>query len=239
MSRRGVYRGIYSSLLDDADYQRLSPRARHVLLTARQCAQAGPAAIYRYYLELLAKQAGYSVRVVDRALTELDEGSWTMREGSILWVRNALRYDPSMNLSNPHHRQAVTKWVQALPKLQIVLTFCDYYSLPYPFDSHHIATSQPSRSLILNLKPEPDKNCSEGAVSTERESATETPGSLLSQSGPEGSNSHDEEAAAKLERVQVAARASRQQSAGEVLDTLRGRPQPPSSRPMSSGKGEA
>ena len=56
-----AYRSVFSRLFDDPDYQKLSQRARHLLLTARQCRSAGPAAIFRYYPETLAHQTGLTI----------------------------------------------------------------------------------------------------------------------------------------------------------------------------------
>ena len=136
MSARGVYRGIYSALADDPDYQALSPNGRLVLLTARICKQAGPAGIFRYYPALLAEQTGLTVKAVEAALADLEAGDWIRREGPILWIRNALRHDPSLHLANGKHRTAVEEWLKELPRLSIVLTFCEYYQIGKPFESH-------------------------------------------------------------------------------------------------------
>lgn len=130
---RGIYRGIYSALVDEQDYQALSPHARLTLLTCRVSAQAGPAAIFRYYPELLMVQTGLKAAQLERALVELEHGNWIYREGVVLWVRNGLRYDPYTTLANAKQRKGVTNWLEGLPKSALVLKFCDYYQLPYPF----------------------------------------------------------------------------------------------------------
>lgn len=139
MSRRGVYRGIFSAMLDDPDYQRLTSDARLVLLTLRLCAQAGAAAIFRFYPTVLAEQAGLEIERVEKALIELSSSpssaeSWVVREGPIVWVRNGLRYDPNLRLADPKHRKSVERAVQALPRLDIVASFCEYYGLASPFE---------------------------------------------------------------------------------------------------------
>src|SRR5690349_8874635 len=120
---RGVHRGVYSSLFDDPDYQRLSPRARHVLLTIRQSRECGPAGIFVFYPEVSARQTGYTTRQVEEAVGELERGAWVLREATVLWIRNALRHDPTMNLANPKHRRAVERAIESLPHLKIVSTF--------------------------------------------------------------------------------------------------------------------
>ena len=148
---RGTYRGVYSSLFEDPDYQVLSPEARLCLLTARQCRQAGPAAIFVCYPAVLASQTGLTNDKVDAALSELETAGWIVREGLVLWVKNGLRYDPSMRLADKKHRRAVERAVSELPKLKIVLTFCDYYGITRPFE----APSKTCRTLAL-LKPDPE-----------------------------------------------------------------------------------
>jgi hypothetical protein len=152
--RRGVYRGLYSSLLDDPDYQRLSANARLVLLTLRLCTQAGAAAIFRVYVVLLAEQTGLDAGEVERALGELarspsPEQPWIFREGPICWVRNGLRYDPNLRLADLKHRKSIERAVQALPKLAIVARFCRYYEIACPFDGPGEGLGSPSEDLSL------------------------------------------------------------------------------------------
>lgn len=139
MTRRGIYRGVYSSLIDDPDFQCLSSEARHCLLTMRLSAQAGAAGIFPVYAGALAVQTGLEVTVVEKALDELatspnSERPWIYRERGIVWVRNALRYDPNLRLADPKHRKSVERAVAALPRLEIVGSFCRYYQIASPFD---------------------------------------------------------------------------------------------------------
>jgi hypothetical protein len=137
-TRRGVYRGVYSALIDDPDYQRLTPNARLVLLTLRLCSQAGAAAIFRAYGAVVAEQTGLSVDAVEASLHELEtspsaERPWIVRDAGIVWVRNALRYDPHMGVSDPKHRAAIERVLAALPRSGIVSKFCRYYGIVSPF----------------------------------------------------------------------------------------------------------
>lgn len=134
---RGVHRGVYSALVDDLDFQRLSPRARHVFLTLRLSKEVGPACIFVFYPEIVARQSGYSRRQIEAAMAELEqspdsEHPWVRREGPLVWLRNALRHDPSMRLANEHHLKAVERWVNGLPRVNLVLTFCAYYKIGKP-----------------------------------------------------------------------------------------------------------
>lgn len=152
MARRGIYRGIYASLFDDPDYQHLSVEARLVLLTARLCQQAGAAAIYRAYVPVLAEQTGLSVHQVEAALGELEksptrERPWVFREAGLLWIRNALRFDPTLSLANPKHLTAVERALAALPRSGLVRKFCRYYKIGNPLESHAGGNRYPSVSV--------------------------------------------------------------------------------------------
>lgn len=132
MASRGVYRGIHSSMLDDPDFQRLSPRAKHTLLTARLCRDAGPACIFRYYPEVLMRQTGYTRRQLDGALLELDREQWAYSDGSVLWIRNGLRHDPQLRIGDKKHLKAVLRQLDGLPSSSLVVRFCDYYKISRP-----------------------------------------------------------------------------------------------------------
>jgi hypothetical protein len=186
MTRRGVYRGVFSSLIEDPDYQRLTPPARLVLLTLRLCTQAGAAAIFRVYVSMLAEQTGLEVMDVEKALGELacspsPEKPWIYQEGPIIWVRNALRYDPNLRLADDKHRKSVERAVAALPRLGIVAKFCRYYQIASPFDGAGEGLGSPSEDLSL-----PN---TESEVVPESETETETE-SRIPTSPPNGTSPH-------------------------------------------------
>src|SRR5262245_27172607 len=120
MTRRGVFRGLYSALFDDPDFQRLSPHARLVLVVLRQCAQAGAAGIFRYYPAVLCEQTGLTRDELEVAIQELEQPAprrpWIYREDTVVWIRNGLRYDPHLSLANPKHAAGVRRAVAALPR---------------------------------------------------------------------------------------------------------------------------
>jgi hypothetical protein len=139
VSARGVHRGVYCVLVDGPDFQALAPVTRHVFLTARLSPQAGPACIFRYYPEVLARQTGWPRAKVDGAIRELVEAGWAQFEDGILWLVNGLRYDPTMRLSNRKHRAAVLRALKGLPRRPIIVRFCQYYNLQRLYDSLSIA----------------------------------------------------------------------------------------------------
>lgn len=167
LSDRGVYRGIYSSLLDDPDFQRLSASARLTLLTLRLCRDTGPAAIFRYYPEVIMCQTGLSGAALTKALEELSQAVWIAIEEPVVWVRNGLRYDPMMKPeTNELHRKSIERHVNGLPKRQIVLNFCDYYKIAKPFDRVSIGSRVPLPSEDDSEKDsDPEKDAERRRVS--------------------------------------------------------------------------
>lgn len=134
---RGVHRGVYSVLVDDLDFQKLSPRTRHVFLTLRLSKEVGPACIFVFYPEVVGRQTGYTARQVEAAMVELEqspdsEHPWVRREGPLVWLRNGLLHDPTMTLANENHLKSVARWIDGLPRVNLVLTFCEYYKIGRP-----------------------------------------------------------------------------------------------------------
>jgi len=153
MASRGLYRSIYSVLPDDPDFQRLTPHARLVLLIARLCEAAGPSAIFRYYLAVLMAQTGLAQKQVMAALEELRVGRWVEFDETVLWVRNGLRYEPSHSLANPKHRKGIETHLLGLPRSRVVVSFCEYYKMPIPFEWDSI----PIRNREREREREPER----------------------------------------------------------------------------------
>jgi hypothetical protein len=131
-------------LADDPDFQRLSPHAILVFYTIRVCKEHGAGGIFRYYIETIARRCHLSIPKVTDALQELarpkpnEEHGWIEYDDAILWVVNGLRYDPHVNLANEKHKMSVVKGLSELPKRKLVLSYCDYYKLPYPYTTHSL-----------------------------------------------------------------------------------------------------
>jgi hypothetical protein len=138
MSERGSYRAVYSVLFDDPDYQRLAAPSRLLLLTLRQCRDAGAAAIFRYYREILRAQTGLDDAQLEEAFQELEAppsgAPWIYRDAAVVWVRNALRYDPTLRLANERHRTGIENALKSLPHSKVVARFCDYYQIAMPLE---------------------------------------------------------------------------------------------------------
>jgi hypothetical protein len=129
-----VYRGIFSAMFDDPDYQRLSPPARLTLLTMRLCSQVGIAGIFRVYVPVLAEQTGFSADQVEAALEELATSPsrvkpWIYREHGVVWIRTALRHDPTVRIADWKHLASVRRALEALPRVSIVARFRKFYGI--------------------------------------------------------------------------------------------------------------
>jgi hypothetical protein len=139
---RGVYRGIYAAMLDDADFQALPAVARHVLLTLRLCPQNNAASVFRMYPAVVSIQTGYPIRVLRGALAALVKGRWVECDGPwetltgpcVVWIRNGLRYDPNLRLADRKHRIAVERALAAFGASPLVVRFCEYYKITRPFE---------------------------------------------------------------------------------------------------------
>lgn len=161
--RKGTYRAVHTSLWDDPDYERLSPEARHVLLVLRLGTQSNLPCCYRLRLSVLSENTGYPLDTLSLPIAELEKDGWIEFDGVVVWVRNGLKYDPQVSLANPKHFENVIKVISGLPKSQIVLNFCKYYSI----DTHDIGYQEgidtvsppnPSPTPIPNPKPNPNPN---------------------------------------------------------------------------------
>jgi hypothetical protein len=141
MADRGTYRGIYAALLDDPEFQKLPERAKFLFVALKTTRFNNLASIYildEGGIVTLSTQTSIPNKDVKQALQILSESHWIEYEYPIVWLRNGLRFEPSIKMNNPNHKKAVEKILVGLPKLAIVHNFCDYYKLEYPFESHSI-----------------------------------------------------------------------------------------------------
>jgi hypothetical protein len=109
----------------------------HTIRLSREHRASG---IFRYYLQTIITRTGLTMKQVAASLQELaapkpgETIGWILYDDAILWVVNGLRYDPHISLANPHHFTTVKNELAELPHRKIVLTYCDYYKVPYPFE---------------------------------------------------------------------------------------------------------
>jgi len=148
MSDRAFFRAFYHSLLDDDDFQKLSPEARWLFVCCRTSRVCNIASIYlcdEGTFVTLSAETGFNIeKVKDIIFGELSDAKWVIYERPILWLKNGLKYDPFVKLNNEKHQVGVLNVLKSLPKREIIITFCDYYNLAYPFDRESIPHRYPS-----------------------------------------------------------------------------------------------
>ena len=130
---RGIYRSIYVALWDDPRFLELSPEERMILLYLRTSPLSNLIGLYRFYKEAICTHTGLPDSLCNRVLDTLSHRDWIAIDQGLVWVKNALKYDPTVSLANPKHMQAVRTIVAGLPKLKIVADFCTYYGISIPY----------------------------------------------------------------------------------------------------------
>lgn len=157
---RGVYRSIYTSLWDDPEFLELSSQERLVLIYLRTSPLSNIPCIYRFYREAISDHTGLEYSLCDSLLNSLSHRGWIEVEKGIVWVRNALKYDPAISLKNPKHVEAIRKAIMGLPKLQIIINFCTYYKLEIPYrigTREGITNPMPFQEQEPEQEPEQEK----------------------------------------------------------------------------------
>lgn len=162
------YRSSYESLVDDADYQALSPLAQAVFHTLKlKLGMYGIAVLYTGVLEEIHRCA--SPHQVTEALRELEAkktisgaGGWIRRERNVVWLVNGLKFDPAFTTGNANNRKGAIAYARSLPRLALIDEFLSYYGLTTP-------SGTPSPTPLPTPSPTPG-----GSTETETETETES-----------------------------------------------------------------
>jgi len=160
---RGDFRSIYTVLVHSPEFRQLSPAAQLSWFHLKLLLGPSGLDVLLQPEATLHETTGMPLDVVDAALRELagyppdtlrdgipgaskrgpNPKPFLVREGWLLWLRNALQFEPSRNLENANHRKSVERHIAALPKLRIVNDFARYYNLKCPFDDVGHEASHP------------------------------------------------------------------------------------------------
>jgi hypothetical protein len=125
---RGEYRPFYQALWAGKDWQALTPEARLTWAALKgNCGAIGIRAVPGL-LGALAEWTGYPFETLSHSLADLSATDWIEVEGSVVWVKRGLDFEPSLNPANPNHVKFVLRSVKSLPRRDIVRRFCDYYA---------------------------------------------------------------------------------------------------------------
>lgn len=133
IAERGPHRSVYASIVDDADFQELSPDARLLFFILKLT--LGVSGIDVVYTSSLVEKCGKPQRAINAALKQLRDNDWIRTERNVTWLRNGLRFEPSISIKNPKHITAIQKHLRSLPRLAIVDDFIRYYGIPSPWVS--------------------------------------------------------------------------------------------------------
>jgi hypothetical protein len=183
---RGLWRSVYASIWDHEDFRALSPNARLALCGLRLGPSTTIASIFMYYPAVVQAQTGLSPRALAAALKELErtpnaERPWIVRDASVLWIRNGLRFDTSLSLKNDNHIQALRRTVAALPQRSaVVQQFLAYYPEVGPLDdgmgvSHgvsHTPSQGGSRSSSSSSSSSSSRNRNRNRITKPRTTKT-------------------------------------------------------------------
>lgn len=159
---RGDYRPIYAVLVDSPEFQALSREGK--LLWYALKLSLGPSGIDVLYDDQLAERAGITVAELGPARRELEAGDWLVVEGRVHWLRNGLRFEPTVSLRNSKQKAGIEKHIRGLPKLPIVNEFADHYEIDRPFSEPETEAnrkaierlSKGNRSKEPEPEPEPE-----------------------------------------------------------------------------------
>lgn len=170
---RGTYRTAFESLADDVDFQNLSPLAQAMFWTLKL--KLGQYGIGTFYISALGEiHRKAKPKQIAAALAELEHAKpgrnrgWIRREQNLIWIVNALRHEPSLDLANRNHRIGAFRFAKTLPSSAVVDEFVRYYMLSADGNNRgSIPSPTPSAS------PENDESITEKkTVGEETETAT-------------------------------------------------------------------
>lgn len=131
-SERGEFRAIHVALIDDAGFLDLSPDARHCFYPAKLILGLYGIRVVRSMPAELSHATGLGWPAITQALAELADKRWLLAERHVWWLRNGLRFEPSISLKNKLHRVGAVAFLKTLPHLSIVREFAAYYGLDFP-----------------------------------------------------------------------------------------------------------
>ena len=75
---------------------------------------------------------GIPSKRVREGIDILSEIHYAIEEDGVLWFRNQLKHDPSLNLRNENHKTSIERVLENLPAISLVAKFCNYYRLSIP-----------------------------------------------------------------------------------------------------------
>jgi hypothetical protein len=182
MTAHGAYRSLYGTFWDDPDVQALSHLAYRVLTTLKGTL---PAAGIGFVLDdLLASRCSCTEGELATAYAELerpkradgDGHGWIVRERSVVWLVNGLKFEPSIRATDSKHRAHVAEWLAQFgggrSPLRIVRAFQSHY--PEWFKDEPVAAPT-AEAAPQHRSPKPKTSMSRRSPKVGRNGSREDP----------------------------------------------------------------
>ena len=131
----GPYRSLYISLQNQLEFLALSSDARLLFYTIKFSPLGTVAGVFVYHDAVGLLHTGLPPGRYRAALKELCDSvphPWIITEGSVVWLRNGLKFEPGYALTDPNKKKGIEKLLVTLPKLQIIRNFSYYYTCEAP-----------------------------------------------------------------------------------------------------------
>lgn len=151
MIERGAYRSIYCVIVDSPEFQAFSPGAKLVFFMLKLTLGPSGIDVVPALVATLVERTGADTSQVEKGLAQLEAANWVQRERNVVWIVDALRYEPAFSLENQNHRQKIRRHLDGLPKLAIVTRFRAYYGIAAP--SVDIPSEIPSSGHTEDTNP--------------------------------------------------------------------------------------
>lgn len=127
------YRSVYCRLLDDPDFQALTPEAQRLWFFMRLSSECGPTGLFRWYPPVTWARMRTTPEAMKAPLQELLHGRWIELEGGYVLIRNAMRFEPTFRpAQNSKHLTAIHRHLSPLGHLTIARQLLDDLGLGYP-----------------------------------------------------------------------------------------------------------
>lgn len=124
---RGPFVTAYQALMVSPEYKRLSRDAAAAFWALKAGPDNNQLGFFHTYNEAIGDLGKLPPEAIQPAKRELESEGWIKTEGSWVWIRNHLRFDPLYAPGNPKQVAGLMKKVSALPRIQLAVEFVSYY----------------------------------------------------------------------------------------------------------------
>jgi len=164
-------------MLDSKEFRALTPEARHLLQTIKARRINNMTGLFfceTGELYTLSEQTGYDMDTIRDAIENLSEWDWVSHRDGIMWVRNQLKFDPSISLDNENHVSAIKKILEEIPECELKSNFLSYYNLKISGDGIPDPIPDPTTDGMGDGIPDPGTGTGTGIRNRKQETGTGT-----------------------------------------------------------------